>query len=1167
MFELDNGTTGANAIDEPTNAGPPSGADDWAQNNFPNTLNNCPAGVNSCGYVAGPNVDPANPGGSAFRSLFIQDPNGVGSNDDIFTGGGSKDDLDVSQWQWTTGSPPDKDDLLPIGAAAYLEDIDADNEDELLIYLFGTLFAPNGSAAVGAWLFKKNIGTCANGKFGVVDSNGNCLANQPAELHTIGDVFVVSETTNGGRAVQMQVFKWVGSNAAAKAACVADGFTLESPQNSLCKVLDEANALCSTGLVDDDACGSMNLGTIKQGGTTIPGFPTESPDDWGFQSKFPPKSGPANPPGTDGIGNDDFPETSLFEAGFNFSNLFPNEIGCFNSFLMNTRTSHSVRAQLKDLALGNFPLCGISVDKTGPEKSKVGDDVTYSYTITNTGAITLYRKSIVDDVVGDLTAASGASCAQLAPQASCTFDVDYTVQAGDPDPLVNTVNVVYNSAQNLQGDDQSATDDHSVNLFQPEISLAKTGDALSKVGDPVNYQITLSNSSSHDTPDLVCTIIDPLVGIDTQVTLASGAEHVIDAVYIVQEGDLDPLPNTATASCSPEGFPNVLEADASHSVELFQPSVTIDKSGTELSKVGDDVDYVITVSNTSSADSPDLECTVSDALLGIDEAVTLASGEDHVINASRTVQEGDPDPLPNTASVTCSPQGFPNVLEASDSHSVELFQPSIALTKTGDELSKVGDLVNYEITLSNTSSVDSPDLECTVSDPLLGISEPVTLASGEGHVINASRTVQEGDPDPLPNTASASCSPIGFPNVLEASASHIVELFQPSVAIDKSAVCEAVAVGEDITYSYTISNTSSPDSPALNLVSIVDDKLGDLSADATGAGCDALAAGDSCNFSRVVSTSGGLPGTLTNTVDVLYNPAGFPNEITASDSQDCEIVLPNPATVVIEKILQNAENLAFDYSATNLSVANFSLTPLFGALPLANSPFAAPAANEGFATTIELTVEIPDVNQTEDASVTEDDPLPAFVNFVSLECAAATDGTLTGPVVIVDKTATLTLGSGDFAFCRYVNAFNPGDEGCTPGFWKQEHHFGHWLPTGYLPDTVLNTVFTFPANGPIASLGGDTMLQALNYMGGNNTKGAAQILLRAAVAAVLNAAHPDVQFAFTEGDVIADVNAALNSGSRATMLALATTLDNANNGVTIDNGGTESCSLSGRLFL
>ena len=39
----------------------------------------------------------------------------------------------------------------------------------------------------------------------------------------------------------------------------------------------------------------------------------------------------------------------------------------------------------------------------------------------------------------------------------------------------------------------------------------------------------------------------------------------------------------------------------------------------------------------------------------------------------------------NTATVTCSPTGFPNVYEAADSHSTNLFQPSITLDKTGTE--------------------------------------------------------------------------------------------------------------------------------------------------------------------------------------------------------------------------------------------------------------------------------------------------------------------------------------------------------------------------------------------------------------------------------------------------------------------------------------------------
>ena len=59
--------------------------------------------------------------------------------------------------------------------------------------------------------------------------------------------------------------------------------------------------------------------------------------------------------------------------------------------------------------------------------------------------------------------------------------------------------------------------------------------------------------------------------------------------------------------------------------------------------------------------------------------------------------------------------------------------------------------------------------------------------------------------------------------------------------------------------------------------------------------------------------------------------------------------------------------------------------------------------------------------------------------------------------------------------------------------------------------------------------------------------GAAQILLRAAVAAVLNAMHGDVDYTIKLQQVITDVNAALASGNRNTMTKLATTLDKYNN--------------------
>jgi hypothetical protein len=49
------------------------------------------------------------------------------------------------------------------------------------------------------------------------------------------------------------------------------------------------------------------------------------------------------------------------------------------------------------------------------------------------------------------------------------------------------------------------------------------------------------------------------------------------------------------------------------------------------------------------------------------------------------------------------------------------------------------------------------------------------------------------------------------------------------------------------------------------------------------------------------------------------------------------------------------------------------------------------------------------------------------------------------------------------------------------------------------------------------------------------------------VAALLNSAHPDVDYQYTTAQVIDMVNAALASQNRSTMLTLASQLDTANN--------------------
>jgi len=97
-----------------------------------------------------------------------------------------------------------------------------------------------------------------------------------------------------------------------------------------------------------------------------------------------------------------------------------------------------------------------------------------------------------------------------------------------------------------------------------------------------------------------------------------------------------------------------------------------------------------------------------------------------------------------------------------------------------------------------------------------------------------------------------------------------------------------------------------------------------------------------------------------------------------------------------------------------------------------------------------------------------------------------------------------------------------GGEGCTPGYWKQSHHFDSW-PAPYLPSQQFSSVFenAFP---------GLTLLQVLELQGGG-----LNALGRHTVAALLSAASPGVDYDLTAAEVIAAFNAVFPGGDYETL--------------------------------
>jgi hypothetical protein len=95
-------------------------------------------------------------------------------------------------------------------------------------------------------------------------------------------------------------------------------------------------------------------------------------------------------------------------------------------------------------------------------------------------------------------------------------------------------------------------------------------------------------------------------------------------------------------------------------------------------------------------------------------------------------------------------------------------------------------------------------------------------------------------------------------------------------------------------------------------------------------------------------------------------------------------------------------------------------------------------------------------------------------------------------------------------------------QGCTPGFWRQEHHYGSW-PLVYSPAQPFSSVFedAFPGLtlGEVVALGG----------GGLNALG------RHTVAALLDSATLGSSYGLSQADVIAMFNAVFPGGDYETL--------------------------------
>lgn len=144
-----------------------------------------------------------------------------------------------------------------------------------------------------------------------------------------------------------------------------------------------------------------------------------------------------------------------------------------------------------------------------------------------------------------------------------------------------------------------------------------------------------------------------------------------------------------------------------------------------------------------------------------------------------------------------------------------------------------------------------------------------------------------------------------------------------------------------------------------------------------------------------------------------------------------------------------------------------------------------------------------------------------------------------------DGASGLLIGAG------FVQQISTDFEGLTPGFWK--NHPDCWY--SYDPDDEFDEVFgvsvTINAQGKKPGNSDPTLMEALNAKGGVNVaKGEYGALVRHAVAALLNADRPEVNYPWSESDIIDAVADAINGERDAGELKdMLDTFNNAGGGI------------------
>ena len=289
----------------------------------------------------------------------------------------------------------------------------------------------------------------------------------------------------------------------------------------------------------------------------------------------------------------------------------------------------------------------MTIDKSiasGPGPYKLGDTVTYSVTITNTGTEDLKNVTVTDALdtssprnVGDLRTGYWDGPIwnrHWHPSESVTYTYNHTVTETERDARIlnNTASATAKYRDDGWKTLGPITDKTSAVILDPEITLAKTADVPEGfVGEPVPFTLAIQNTGNVDLS--VTSLTDTLAGDLTALMPASiAAGGSVNIPYSITPSAIGAMVNTATLVVT--GADQTLTATDTETVPIHSLLLDVDKTADPVTAmVGDPILYTVIVTNNSDVTLSGLLVTdslagtlVSDASLSPGGAMTVTYG-------------------------------------------------------------------------------------------------------------------------------------------------------------------------------------------------------------------------------------------------------------------------------------------------------------------------------------------------------------------------------------------------------------------------------------------------------------------------------------------------------------------------------------------------------------